>query len=148
MPRDEAARGGAIPVVRRATADDLHAIEAMFVEERELSGYGAETLERSDLVAWLAEDSGVIAGAILTHPMTTEDDLVLGGVDELLVSSAHRGRGVGRALMAHAEAHYRERGAAGMQLTVRDGNKEAQALYDSLGYTVVHRRVRMRKKFG
>jgi ribosomal protein S18 acetylase RimI-like enzyme len=133
--------------VRRTTLDELPAIQAMFERERELSGYGAETLDRDDLVAWLAECEGEIAGAILTHLMSTEDGLSLGGVDELLVASGHRGKGIARALMQAAEDHYRAAGVSGMQLTVREGNTAAQRLYASMEYAVVHRRLRMRKLF-
>jgi ribosomal protein S18 acetylase RimI-like enzyme/dephospho-CoA kinase len=147
LPAAPPVRARAETNVRRATPGDLPRLRAMFERERELSGYGAETLERDDLVAWLVEDGGAIGGAILTHQMTTEDGESLGAVDELLVATGSRGRGIGRALMDAAEAHYRALGAAGMQLTVREGNVEAQRLYASIGYVVVHRRLRMRKTF-
>jgi predicted ester cyclase len=49
--------------------------------------------------------------------------------------------------METAEEHYRSRGVEGMQLTIRADNAPARALYDSLGYSPVERRVRMWKEF-
>ncbi len=48
--------------------------------------------------------------------------------------------------MELAESHYRTLGAAGMQLTVREDNESARRLYESMGYAVIQRRLRMRKR--
>lgn len=131
-------------VLREATGADLPAIEALFCREGELSGRAKTVLGNPDLRAWIAEESGVLAGAILTRYLPHEH---LGGIDELLVDSAYRGRGIGRALIEAAEEHYRAAGATGMQLTIVAENVAALFLYESAGYEVRQRRIRMRKDF-
>jgi ribosomal protein S18 acetylase RimI-like enzyme len=133
--------------VRRAHEADLSALFALFDQEGELSDYAERTLESAELLAWVAEENGEIIGAILTHLMKTPEREQLGGVDELLVASTHRGRSVARRLMQAAEEQYRVDGAMGMQLTVSEGNEPAQRLYASMGYASMQRRMRMRKVF-
>ena len=60
-----------------------------------------------------------------------------GHVEKLVVSRAHRRRGLGRALMAEASAWARQQGAVELVLTVWAGNAEAEAFYRSLGYRVL-----------
>jgi len=55
-----------------------------------------------------------------------------GWVYYLAVSPDHRRKGLGRALMAAAEAWLRARGAPKIQLMVREEN-EAIAFYEALG---------------
>ena len=50
------------------------------------------------------------------------------------VAPEHRGRGLARALLAAAEEAAMKHGAAAMRLEVRADNKDAQALYERLGY--------------
>ncbi|MEU4690001.1 GNAT family N-acetyltransferase [Actinoplanes sp. NPDC023714] len=60
--------------------------------------------------------------------------LVLDGV---CVDARHRGRGIGSALLAAAQAHAATRGDREVQLSVVDTNPRAEALYRRLGYRVV-----------
>ncbi|GGC03957.1 N-acetyltransferase [Novosphingobium endophyticum] len=55
-------------------------------------------------------------------------------IHDLVVSSGHRGQGIGRALMQAIEAEARARGACKVTLEVLSGNAPARALYASLGY--------------
>lgn len=55
-------------------------------------------------------------------------------VSDLAVAPSHDGRGVGRALLAHAEEWAREHRCALMTLAVFPGNERARALYESMGY--------------
>lgn len=57
-----------------------------------------------------------------------------GWVYYLGVLPDHRGRGLGRILMAAAEAWLRDRGAPKIQLMVRDDNEAALGFYKALGY--------------
>lgn len=57
-----------------------------------------------------------------------------GWVNYLAVASAQRGRGYGRALMAHVEAMLAAIGCPKLNVQVRAGNKEALAFYEKLGY--------------
>ena len=138
---------GSIRYRRCDSLGDRVALRQLFADERELSSYADDTLDSQDLVAWVALSGQEVVGAMLTRPMRSEDGTELGGVDELLVATGHRGRGVGARLMELAETHYQANGADGMQLTVREDNEPARRLYESMGYAIVQRRLRMRKRF-
>ena len=62
------------------------------------------------------------------------DDGHRGWVYYLAVAPDQRRHGVGRALMAAAEAWLRARGVAKLQLMVRDGNALAIDFYTALGF--------------
>ncbi|MEY2685809.1 MAG: Protease synthase and sporulation negative regulatory protein 1 [Pseudomonadota bacterium] len=55
----------------------------------------------------------------------------------LYVQPRAQGRGLGRALMAHAEARARKAGASGLWLTAWEHNTRALGFYDHLGYVDV-----------
>jgi hypothetical protein len=57
-----------------------------------------------------------------------------GWVYYLATDPARRGEGLGRAAMAAAEAWLRARGAAKMQLMVRESNEAVMGFYAALGY--------------
>jgi ribosomal protein S18 acetylase RimI-like enzyme len=72
------------------------------------------------------------AGAIIASVMVG-DDGHRGWIYYLAVAPDRRRSGLGRALMAAAEAWLRQRGAPKLQLMVRAGNAEALAFYAALG---------------
>ena len=55
-------------------------------------------------------------------------------ISDLFVSAAHRGKGVGRALLDAAHAWSRERGIGTVQLDVYCDNEGAREFYRELGY--------------
>lgn len=55
-------------------------------------------------------------------------------IADLAVAPAHEGRGVGNALLAHAEQWAREHHCQLVTLAVLPGNERARALYESAGY--------------
>ncbi len=57
-------------------------------------------------------------------------------LDDVFVTPEHRGRGVGKALLAHAAAEVLRRGAPFIELTVRTENP-ARRLYEGLGFQPV-----------
>ena len=75
----------------------------------------------------VVRDGGTLAGSVMTG-----FDGHRGWVYYLAVSPAHRHKGLGRALMAGAEAWLRARGAPKIQLMVREEN-EALGFYEALG---------------
>lgn len=95
---------------------------------------------------FIARDGGRLVGGVLCSELLVRGQ-ARGGIENLVVSPDYHGRRIGRGLMDLAEGHYRARGFHGMQLTVRADNAPARALYDSLGYHPVERRVRMWKEF-
>ena len=72
------------------------------------------------------------AGGMLATVMVG-DDGHRGWLYYLAVAPDHRGRGMGRLLVAAAEDWLRERGVPKVHLMVRDGN-DAAAFYHRLGY--------------
>lgn len=57
-------------------------------------------------------------------------------INNIAVVPSHEGRGIGKALMAYAEAWAREHRCALVTLAVFPGNERAQALYAASGYGV------------
>jgi ribosomal protein S18 acetylase RimI-like enzyme len=55
-------------------------------------------------------------------------------IHDLAVVPAHRGKGVGRALLREAETRARERGCCKLTLEVQDTNVRARGLYASFGF--------------
>ncbi|KRE90755.1 GCN5 family acetyltransferase [Frateuria sp. Soil773] len=55
-------------------------------------------------------------------------------ISDLAVAPAHEGRGIGKALLAHAEDWAREHRCALVTLSVFPGNERARALYEASGY--------------
>jgi GNAT superfamily N-acetyltransferase len=54
---------------------------------------------------------------------------------DLMVDEAHRGQGIGRALLAHAVDRARDAGATGLSLESGPGRSAAHALYRSSGFS-------------
>lgn len=59
-------------------------------------------------------------------------------VEGVRVASGQRGRGVGAAMMADAEARARKAGCRLIQLTTNASRKRAHAFYERLGYVPSH----------
>ena len=55
-------------------------------------------------------------------------------INNVVVAPLHEGRGVGKALMAHAESWAREQHCALITLAVFPGNERALALYETCGF--------------
>jgi ribosomal-protein-alanine N-acetyltransferase len=81
--------------------------------------------------------TGVIAGYAIAHVGADEGEIL-----NLGVAPAHRGRGVGRALVEQMLAALRSHGARVVYLEVRESNVVARRLYESLGFAEVARRAR------
>jgi ribosomal protein S18 acetylase RimI-like enzyme len=56
-------------------------------------------------------------------------------ISDLAVASSHEGNGVGKALLAHAEAWAREHQCHLVTLAVFPGNENARGLYEASGYS-------------
>ena len=89
-------------------------------------------------------ERGEPLGLIAMHP---DNDYFTGHprahVDILVVAAEAEGRGVGRALMAHAEAWARQHDCREVVLDVFAGNAGARAFYERCGYQPDH--IRMAK---
>jgi ribosomal protein S18 acetylase RimI-like enzyme len=91
---------------------------------------------------FIAELDGAPAGCLL---MWTLEDYFSqqwhAHVSVIAVSKAAEGHGVGRALMEYAEKWARDRGHDSITLSVFEGNRRAQALYERVGYATEMRRM-------
>src|SRR5262252_3209108 len=102
----------------------------------------------SEGTVWVLEEGAVIAGIIVLLPAS--DYLLL---DNIAVSPARQGLGLGRRLLAFAEAEALRRGYREIRLYTHQTMVENQRLYASIGYEETGRgteagyeRVFMRKR--
>ena len=133
----------------RAFADELVAMGGWSAEEAleqalqgsaELLPQGRETPGMLLLTAVL--DDGTPIGTLwlgLTHPRGVPDCAF---VYDIEVAEAHRGGGLGRALLAAGEDVVRSHGVPAVELNVFGDNTRAISLYASAGYRVVSQQMR------
>lgn len=79
---------------------------------------------------WVLELDGDVVGLII---LKSEADYLL--LDNVAVSPAHQGRGLGSKLLAHAEAQARQRGFREMRLYTNELMHENLVVYGKLGWT-------------
>jgi ribosomal protein S18 acetylase RimI-like enzyme len=137
----------ALPVLRRATAEDASAIRRMIqaliahsgnppvspapAEElaRHLSG------PRPDIEGIVAERGGEAVGMVLFFPwLSTWRGRLNLYIQDLYVEPSERGGGLGRRLLAAAAKEGRKRGCKGLLLAVEISNADAARFYTRLGF--------------
>jgi ribosomal protein S18 acetylase RimI-like enzyme len=91
-----------------------------------LDDYAARVLED---VVWVLEEGALVAGIIVLLP--APDYLLL---DNIAISPARQGLGLGRRLLAFAEAEAVRRGYCEIRLYTHQTMVENQRLYASIGY--------------
>jgi GNAT superfamily N-acetyltransferase len=93
-----------------------------------------ELLAGEEIVVLLAggEPLGIALFRVRSSLWSNAADVYL---EELYVVPAHRGRGIGRALLEAAIEAAREAGADHFELTTGETDAEARALYESCGMT-------------
>ena len=154
-----------IPRVRPARPDDLAALVGLWRELERLHGLIAPSFfrpgERPDDWRPLELSAAALAGTPSELRLVAESTAgteLLGAlsaalrdtprsasltpvrrlhVETLVVAAGSRRLGVGRLLMAEAEAWARRQGAAQVVLTVWRGNEAAEGFYRALGYGTV-----------
>lgn len=128
------------PVIRLANATDADAISELFGQLGHPAGPDevAARLERfaqANEEALVAEIGGEVVGVTALSVMPTlHRPTSVGRMSVLVVAETVRGRGVGRALVAAAEARLRERGCALVEVTSNQRRIEAHRFYEGLGY--------------
>ena len=89
----------------------------------------------------VAEQDDVIVGvAVLSWVFTLEHGGLGAWLDELYVAPAHRGRGIGVALLRAARERATAAGAVAMDLEVEVGHERVESLYERDGFMRHHRR--------
>lgn len=157
MAATAAEPGPAGLVIRPATAADrvaldeqelgLNLFEDALVGDRNVTAAGASAaMDRlhqraadSDGVVLVAETDGAVIGHLVLAferlgPYVREELRDYALVADLFVREVHRGRGVGRALVAEAERRAIARGMPRMMLGVVHGNRAAERSYRRQGF--------------
>jgi GNAT superfamily N-acetyltransferase len=84
---------------------------------------------------WLVESGGAVAGyAVLTLGYSLEFGGRFALLDELFIADAHRGRGLGRQVLARLEEACRDLGVMALRLEVERANRGARRLYERVGF--------------
>jgi ribosomal protein S18 acetylase RimI-like enzyme len=132
------------PVLRAARPEDAEFLAELageaFATYGDYRPYLAALAASPEVVVTLAEHDGAPAGASFLvfvrpdeAPHTEVADLLA-----LAVVARFRGRGIGRALVAHVVARAREaarhHGISALRLTVAEGNAAGRRLFESAGF--------------
>jgi ribosomal protein S18 acetylase RimI-like enzyme len=137
------------PRVWLASEEDVDAVTSLIAEFRDWWGKETPTYEEiREPVRTLVEDpatdfllgapdggdraAGVCQLRYRLSVWTGADDCWL---EDLYVTDAARGAGVGRALVSAALERARQRGCKRVELDVNESNTEAIAFYEGLGFT-------------
>lgn len=139
--------------IREARAGDARAVADLWTEAYVTLGVGgrADPYTEADVDAsaeggeiFVTEgEAGIVGVVALFGPEAPGRVVATAGEAELsrlAVAYSARGRGIGRALVAHCEERARAAGWGAIALWSRAGQVEAHRLYESVGY----RRVRVR----
>ena len=102
-------------------------------------------LERADHAVFVAADGERTLGWVHVLEFATLASEPCALITGLVVESAVRRRGVGRALVERAEQWARSRGLSGMRLRSRVTRAEAHAFYRRLGFQAVKQQLQFRK---
>jgi phosphinothricin acetyltransferase len=147
--------------IRDATPADLPRIFAIYNEEIE---HGISTFEVEPKQA--ERDRTWLTGRDALYPVlvATEGEVVVGWASlsrwsprgayrrtaevSEYVDAAHRGRGIGRALLAALIERALERGIAVLLARVTQPNRESEAMHESLGFRAFGTQRRCGEKFG
>jgi ribosomal-protein-alanine N-acetyltransferase len=116
---------------RAADLPDLLALEARFPGDRLSARQFRHHLGNARARLRVAGTAGGVVAYHLTLLRTGSDWARLYSI---AVDPARRGQGLGRRLLADAEAQARTAGCRGLRLEVRQDNAAAVALYEATGY--------------
>ncbi len=116
--------------------------------DRDVVDFGRATGADGGVLEYVAEVAGVVVGSVVLSPHASPRTGVMPGprgsphagagkahLSKLFVAAEARGRGVGRALLAHAVAEARAHGIRRLDLETRSVFREAIGLYEATGWT-------------
>jgi GNAT superfamily N-acetyltransferase len=128
-------------LIRRATLSDAKAIANLAsqlgypMSRQEARERLLAILEKTNHAAYVAEAprEGVVGWVHVlgTHLLVVEPFAEIGG---LVVDEAHRGTGIGKALLEKAETWARDQGHRVLRIRSNVVRTEAHAFYESMGY--------------
>lgn len=129
----------AAPVIRDVTDADIEALIGLWRDTELLRPWNDPRVDiafaraNANSTILVAEADGEAGSAIIGSAMVGHDGH-RGWVYYVASSPSARGMGVGRAIMAAAEAWLEARGVWKVQLLVRASNEQATGFYEKLGY--------------
>jgi GNAT superfamily N-acetyltransferase len=126
--------------------DALFTIEQDFVPDRNRQRRGLEKLlEATGAYAVVAEYEGEVVGmATIQTLISTAEGGPAGVIEDLVVSEAYRGRGIGQAIMNHLLYWAEQRGLSRLQLLADQDNRFALEFYRRQGWSTT-RLIALRK---
>jgi len=133
------------PAVRQAQPADLDVLAGLFDAYRQFYAQPSDVdgarrfleqrMTNRESVVFLAEANGEPAGFVQLYPLFSSVGMRRVWIlNDLFVASTARRSGVGAALMAAAHDMARADGAASVLLETHADNRNAQSLYEKLGY--------------
>ncbi|GLW94562.1 GNAT family acetyltransferase [Actinokineospora globicatena] len=138
-------------LIRPARAEDVPAIVAMLADDplgaaRESPGdprydeaFAEIAADERQVLVVAEADGGVVGTLQLTFtPGLSRVGATRATIEGVRVHSAHRGSGLGQALIEWAVEEARERGAILVQLTTDVSRKDAHRFYERLGFVASH----------
>lgn len=131
--------------VRRAGSDDLDDLAELFDAYRQFYGQSsdipaahaflAERMQRDESVVFVADNGMRLVGFVQLYPIFSSVRIrALWLLNDLFVAPDVRRDGIGTGLMDAARQYAIDTGAAGILLETGTDNRQAQALYEKLGY--------------
>ncbi|MBR6574117.1 MAG: GNAT family N-acetyltransferase [Clostridia bacterium] len=131
---------------RKAIKEDFARINELFQEmlraiygNEDVKGYGDGDLDyyfagKEDWIC-VAEVGGRIEGFLSMEVHREAENYLY--YDDLSVSKAHRGKGIGTALLDKGEAYCKTLGLSTLVLHVETDNERARELYEKRGFTLL-----------
>jgi ribosomal protein S18 acetylase RimI-like enzyme len=131
---------------RKAVSQDLEDVSTLFDQYRSFYGRSSdpalakrfiqERINNEDSLILVAESlQGKIAAFTQLYPSFSSISAApVYVLNDLYVAPAHRRQGAGRALLEAAREFARQKGAVALSLSTAIDNKNAQSLYESLGW--------------
>ncbi len=130
-----------------ALADELRRFEARLYlrmkPSRQLGRWYVDELlaecAEADGRIFVADSSGLVVGYVCVRARVVDEardrsQLSYAMIDDLIVASDYRGRGIGRMLIDQAQYYARRRGAAWLRIGVLASNTNAHDLYRREGF--------------
>jgi PhnO protein len=133
-------------LLRRATAQDTAAIRLLLEELEEqvypaaiFNDFFAKNLAREGVFYWLVEMGGQAVGFISLHiqPLLHHLGLVA-EIQELIITAAHQGKGLGQLLLGAARAEARAQGCVNLEVTCNQKRQAAHRFYEANGLRPTH----------
>jgi ribosomal protein S18 acetylase RimI-like enzyme len=127
-----------IEILKEASPEILEDINALLRELRSERADGSlDELERivadPDIAVFISRDQEHVVGIAFLF-MMQKIGKRNGYVEDVVVSSTQRGKGLGRAIMQELITHARTHGLSALYLTSKPAREAANALYQKLGF--------------